>query len=174
MSVISMGTAVAANWVVSQLRAQALEWAEKVAELRNTDVPQSFIAEKNRLLNSAKSIIEKIKLVWPDFNSAGLGGAVLVPIAVVSAAAALITVWVVDYNKFMADLNAQLERERREEFEKLSQQVGPDRAAEIIGIREPASAGFLDGLMNSVGGVVGAVIAVGALAWGFSKYGARK
>jgi hypothetical protein len=161
----------AAQWIVDQLRAQAESWAAQVRDLQSMKVPTSLEAQRRELLQSAKTIYDKIKTVWPGFDmGTNLGGVfAVVPIAIITASAAMITAWVVSYNKFKVGVEAELERERRAEFERLSVQVGPERAAEIIKTQLPAApngGGFFDNLAGSAGGAVGTAVAWGAIAFG--------
>lgn len=93
---------IADSKMVAALKQQARAWASRVVDLHNRNVPPGpYTTEKARLLNQAKTIktaVEKIFGKMAELNQPGLGAvALLVPLAVVTAAAAAMTKWTYDY-----------------------------------------------------------------------------
>ncbi len=92
---------------VQALRDQVRAWAEKVVQLHNTEVPAEFEDEKQALLVFAQKIkqtVEGVTGTIPELapmTEIGLG---LLPVVIGvvggAGAAAAITKWVLDYNKF--------------------------------------------------------------------------
>lgn len=142
-------------------------WAQQVAALASMRVPAAFEARRDALVIEARKIGDQIAKIWPGFETASLGAPILVvPVAIAGLIAAGITAWTLSYNKFMRELEAELERERREEFERLSAEVGPEVAAEIIERRNLSTRtpGFFGELGKGLSGVAGLGIAA-VVAW---------
>jgi len=101
------------NW----LRRQAQAWAKNVVALHHQPVPEIFEAEKQALLNTAKTIknaVEGVLGTVPELDPMNQLG--FIPVVVgavgVAGAAAAITKWTLDFKKFLArvnDRNALLE-----------------------------------------------------------------
>jgi hypothetical protein len=96
--------------MIENLRAKARAWARDVVTLVNTPVPDMYAGEKNRLINFARGIkttLEKVLQVdLPELKSAGLGVIpIVVGVAVVSAAAASMVKWSLDYKTLIAKVN---------------------------------------------------------------------
>ena len=93
---------IADSKMVAALKQQARAWASRVVDLHNRRVPSGpYATEKTRLLSQAKTIntaVEKIFGKMAELNQPGLGVvALVVPLAVVTAAAAAMTKWTYDY-----------------------------------------------------------------------------
>jgi preprotein translocase subunit SecE len=96
--------------MIENLRAKARAWARDVVTLVNTPVPDMYAGEKNRLINFARGIkttLEKVLHVdLPELKNAGLGVIpIVVGVAVVSAAAASMVKWSLDYKTLIAKVN---------------------------------------------------------------------
>ncbi len=92
---------------IESLKNKAYNWARSVVELHNTPVPPHMQGEKDRLLSRAKTVKVAIEKVFgtleelkPITSIDTLGALpVLVPAAVIAAAAAAIGAWYYQYNK---------------------------------------------------------------------------
>lgn len=108
----------------NKLKTEAQDWAKKVVTLYNTPVPPELSADKNKLLNTAKTIKKSIEGIYgglTDLNSIGLGAIpILIPAAVIVGAAAAITKWTYDYNIF---------KDKLSEYQKMVASGVPERDA---------------------------------------------
>jgi hypothetical protein len=98
----SLPEALANSDTVIALKNQARAWASRVVALYKRPVPSQYAAEKQKLLDRAKTIkvaVEKIFGKMPELQQQGLGAIPLIAVGVatVSAAAALMTKWSYDY-----------------------------------------------------------------------------
>jgi hypothetical protein len=98
----SLPEALANSDTVIALKNQARNWASRVVALYKRQVPSQYAAEKQKLLDRAKTIkvaVEKIFGKMPELQQQGLGviPLIAVGVATVSAAAALMTKWTYDY-----------------------------------------------------------------------------
>jgi hypothetical protein len=98
----SLPQALANSDTVIALKNQARSWASRVVALYKRKVPQQYAADKQKLLDRAKTIkvaVEKIFGKMPELQQQGLGAIPLIAVGVatVSAAAALMTKWTYDY-----------------------------------------------------------------------------
>lgn len=120
--------------LINDFKQRSRDWALKVVELVNTEVPGPLQPEKRKMLDRAKIIKQGIEGVFgtmDEFEGVGLGVIPLIPIAVIGASLAAITKWTLDFKKFMAAVTEQ----RRLE----STGMPPAQAAEIArqGLTKP-------------------------------------
>lgn len=96
---------------IEVLKEKARDWGKKVVVLNNTPVPPEYQAEKDKLIQWAKLIKTGIEKIFGTIDEVETMGAVplLIPIAAIGAAAAGITKWTLDYQKFMTKINRQKE-----------------------------------------------------------------
>ena len=86
--------------LIATLRKKAYEWANAVRELNTTNVPASLLAEKNALLNSARTIKNTIEgvLGTVDELHTGLGAIpIVIPAIAIAGASAAIYKWYSDF-----------------------------------------------------------------------------
>lgn len=127
------------------LKAKARDWAKKVVILHNTKVPPEMEGRKQALLKAAKVIktgIEKIFGSLEEFEQIQLGAIpLIVPVAVIAAAAAAITKWTLDYKKFMHKVTLQNNL--------IAGGANPDEAAKVIAQLDNKSK-FADTILKKV------------------------
>jgi len=91
-------------------KSKANFWATKVKALVSMKVPASLEAERKSLLSKAVSVknsVEKIMGNIPSLQGVGLGiWPVVIGVAVVASAVSAMANWIIDYNKFLAKLEA--------------------------------------------------------------------
>jgi len=123
--------------MINNFKAKSRDWALKVVELVNTEVPGPLVPEKNRMISRAKVIKQGIESVFgalDEFEGVGLGVLPLIPVAVIGASLAAISKWTYDFARFMTAVKEQ----RRLE----STGMSPEKAAELA--RQGLSSPFIN------------------------------
>lgn len=126
---------------IDALKQRARDWAAKVVELANMEVPSHLEGEKSGLLKFAKTVKNSIEKVFPSFSEVAeidelqeLGFVPIVAGAAVAVAAAAIAKWTYDYNKFKTKVA---------EYNRLvGIGMGPGEAAKVIDSLDPQKGFF--------------------------------
>lgn len=122
------------NW----LRKKARDWALKVVEVYNTPVPPELQADKQKLLDRARWLKDKIEMITGTLEEfaplrSTIGGLGIWPVIIgvvgVAAAAAYIGYWILDYNKFMEKVSLQ----RAMVSDGMSQQQAASMTQKLLG-----------------------------------------
>lgn len=152
-------TGIAPPSLINNFKQRARDWAIKVVELTNTEVPGPLQPQKRKLLSQANIIktgVEKIFGTMDEFVNVGLGIVPLIPVAVLGASIAAMTKWSLDFVKFMEAVKEQ----RRLE----ATGMDPAKAAEIA--NQKLSRPFINIDMKKL--VLPAVL-IGGAVWYFSR-----
>lgn len=147
---------------IDTLKKKARDWALKVKKVNaiSEPLPPALEKERSGLLSFAKKIKENLEAIFgtiDELNGVGLGAVpVIVPIAVIAAAAAAITKWTYDYNAF---------NKKYEEYRRLQASgISPAQAGQIVQ-RTFAGSGILANL-----GQIAPVLLVGAGIYALSRF----